>query len=78
MTLSDGWPMPGTSLDMALDCLQAAGPTASTNGTNKDHVVVKSEMVQQLVTPIACLITVGTKPGGGWWVKGSVRSQSVW
>ena len=61
--LSNAWSLLGTGFDMALDCLPTARPTASADGTNQDHAIMKLEMIQQLVTSVACLITVRAKPG---------------
>ena len=54
-TLSNVWPLPGTSFNMAFNCPPAAGPTASTYWANENHAIMEPQVVQQLIVAIAWL-----------------------
>ena len=51
---SDAWSLLGAGFNMALDCLPAARPMVSTDGTNQDHAVMKPpifELIPMAVPP---------------------------
>ena len=44
--LSDVWPLPGTSFDMAFYCPSAAGPRAGAYWADKNYAIVEPQVVQ--------------------------------
>ena len=70
--LSNVWPLPGTSFDMAFNCPPAAGSSTGTYQADENHVIVEPQVVQQLITAIACLVAVWAESTGCWRVKGLV------